>query len=199
MRSAGITVCNWSNTKRSTFVTRCFKQSRKSFLFLARECVTKQICFVGYNIKTVLSYCALVVFLNFLAALLRKSYLKFRLASVKTLTNSKKHFSNPLQWACCGIQKTAGDGPDSIVPPPMTCMPSRIFPASYDGWKPEKFTNDREREAEIEFWCCFRYSKIFRTSMYFYGSKQNFPKKAAWNIENQQCMCRKYRFDLSDL
>jgi hypothetical protein len=48
--------------------------------------------------------CAVV--LKFLAALLlRKSLLKFCTASMKTLTNSKNHFSNPLQRACSGIQK----------------------------------------------------------------------------------------------
>ncbi len=35
-------------------------------------------------------------------------------------------------------------GPDDIIPPPKKCIPSRIFPAYNDGWKPEKFTNDRE-------------------------------------------------------
>ncbi len=45
--------------------------------------------------------CAVV--LKFLSALLlRKSHLKFWLASVKTLTNSKNHFSNPLKRAWSG-------------------------------------------------------------------------------------------------
>jgi hypothetical protein len=56
--------------------------------------------------QSVLFVYAPIIFLNFFAALLsRKLKLKFWLASMKTFTYCENPFSNPLQNACCGIQK----------------------------------------------------------------------------------------------
>jgi hypothetical protein len=54
------------------------------------------------KIKQVFSVCVLVVF-KFFCCFLRKSHMKFRVASAKTLSNSKNQLSNSLQKACCDI------------------------------------------------------------------------------------------------
>ncbi len=81
----------------------------------------------------------------FFAALLwRKWKIKSWLASLKTVTNFKNTSRDPLQRACCGIQKPACYcRTRSIIPmwfwklfrkPPMTCIFRPTFPLSNERW-----------------------------------------------------------------
>ncbi len=97
------------------------------------------------KIKSVFSVYTRRWFLNFFAALLwRKWKIKPWLASLKTLTNFKNPSSNPLQRACCGIQKSACYCKTCSVTrmwfsklfrkPSVTCIFRPTFPLSNERW-----------------------------------------------------------------
>ncbi len=119
----------------------------------------------------------------FTAALLwGKWKIKCWLASLKTLTNFKNASSNPLQRACCGIQKLACYSKTCSVTrmwywklfrkPPMTFIFRPTFPpVQWEVVTWRKPTNDRNSKPENNSVAAF--STSFSIRKCFHRSKKN--------------------------
>ncbi len=72
--------------------------------------------FLQFFITTVLPIIDTDGFFTFGCFSVKKSEIKFKLGSLKSLTNSKTPSRNPLQRACCAIQKVAYAYDSKVVP-----------------------------------------------------------------------------------